>query len=182
MFLSLQEQEDLVNRYDKNIRYIVREFLSRNTRGAYGFDDYYQEAMLALLAYAKECDSLEQLASVFPKRNILNAMCRLKLEEQLLTVPIRTTDYSRFMASAWIPVEYNEENVGARCSCSIEQDLEKLELDLFKSKIRDVDRRILDSLLKGRTMKQAAMDVGLSYPQARRRISAVRRLYQMEVA
>ncbi len=102
MELSREREAELIERNMPKIYRAVDNFMARYTgaKGAWfaSYDDFVQEASIAFLNHIRKCDS-EDSIDKFPWYDAINAMSRLVLNNQPVSMGVRTSDFRKIIQS-----------------------------------------------------------------------------------
>ena len=176
MTLTPGQQEQLINQYDPLVRALVCRFKKRNGSMLFNKDDLYQEAMLVLFESIGKRSSLEGYRP--PVRDMINAMCRYTLGEQVVSVPKRTSDYSRRISTVARAVDLSLADDPAEILCdSLDNIVSAVHIEEFISILPSQDRQILRLKLKGLKNREVARRIGISDVKVNRRLRRLRQIY-----
>lgn len=181
MVLTQTQEEALVEKYDRLVWSIVHRFKRRNNTNRNNLEDLYQESMLVLIDSLRNCTSLEEYRP--PIRDMINAMCRYTLGEQVVVVPRRTSDYRKRMDTIPKAVDFSvldyEEDM--RVEFTVDSDA-KVAFNSFLSSLPDVDQQIINLKLDGKKNCVIAKMFGMSNAGVTRRLHAIREQYAVYAA
>lgn len=154
MEMSMEQEEKFLADYSKAVWRIVNAFKSGQQ------EDLYQEAMVTLLAHARQARSEEELKA-FPRMAIKNAICRYLMKQEVVSFPkTRTTDYAKVVKSTKrTPLE------SAYFLSSPETEdqwIFRIDLDTFLSALPERARDMFVSKVDGEKPTEIARRMGLT--------------------
>lgn len=181
MYLTHEQEEAIVKRFDHYVRFAVYRFKCRNNSRNDNAEDLYQEAMLVLTQSLRKAASMEEWRP--PMRDMVNAMCRYTLTEQVVSVPKRTSDYTGRINSVSSKVELDAADFEESGRVYTEdQVLFKASLGNFVASLLPEDRLILRLKLEGQSNRQIGMRFGLSDVKMTRRLKRLHEQYRLYAA
>lgn len=159
------DEQQLLEKYDKLVWWIVNAFL-RSYSGYFINDpeDMHQDALIALLQYIRKCENPEEeLEREFPFFQIKSALCMSVLRELPVSVPMRTTNFKRHVATfsdCTVDIESLKNLLSSRYTID---DLDSI-VDLHRliENSDDINRKIIAGRLEGKTTREIGSEIGLS--------------------
>lgn len=176
MQLTPEQKDALVRRYDKLVCSIVWRFKRRNNSQLDNWQDLYQEAMLVLFEHIARAETLDHFRA--PIRDMVNAMCRYTLSEQVVSVPRRTTDYSNRVNTVSKSVTIDTLDYEEIPRDNMEDILtEKAMISSFLASVSPQDRAIVRMRMRGIRNRDIGKRLGLSDVAMTRRLKRIRDAY-----
>jgi len=177
MYLTPEQEEALVKKYDKYVRYAVYRFKCRNNSRNSNTEDLYQEAMIVLTESFRKAESMESWR--MPARDMVNAMCRYTVGEQVVSLPKRTSDYTQRISTVSSKAQLEALDFDDSHLVDTEdQVLFRVSLADFMANLLPEDRLILRLKMSGESNRAIGMRFGLSDVKMTRRIKRLREWYQ----
>lgn len=184
MQLPPERESELVEQNMPKIYRAIDNFMSRCNRNSgvrLSYDDCVQEVALAFLKYIRRCDS-EGKMDIFPWHDAMNAMSRLVLQSQPLSVPLRTQTFNEIIHSLPQTVSYdvlvsNGVDVDGMSRHWVPDEETMLDFDSFMSSQDENLRRIASMRLRGMTYRDIAGQCGISKSLVERKIKTLRENY-----
>ena len=168
MELSREREAELLEQNKHNIKKSVNRFMSRRSRNPVikiEFSDFEQEVSIVFLNYIRKCKTDEDL-NKFPWRDAENAMARLVLASQHITVPSKSTSvFNKLIKKIPETVPYElltDDGIGVDgLSVKWVSDAEaEVDLEAFLSTRSDSMRRIIHYYLHGMRVNDIAECIG----------------------
>lgn len=177
MYLTTEQEEAIVKKYTRLVWSVVHRFKKRNSSYLSNQEDLYQEAMLVLIRHIRKSESLEGYQP--PIRDMINAMCIHTLGEQVVSVPKRTSDYTKRINSISKAVDYSllDSNEDEKRD-STEEAICSAIFHTFLSSLSDLDKQIVQMKLSGFRNTEVARRCGLSDVNVTRRLKRLRGQYE----
>lgn len=177
MTLTMEQKEDLLFQYDQLIWKVVHHFKRRFSHLSSNTQDLHQEAIVAFLTYVEKHGAPDGMF-IFPFRDILNALCRYTLTEQVVSSPKRTTDYTRRISSSPSAADYDVLDLEASARKMNTDDMvNKVYFDQFVQAQSLMDQQIIRMKLDGSRNRDVARALGLPDCNITRRLSRMKKAY-----
>ena len=181
MVLSKVQEEALVKKYDRLVWYIVHRFKRRNNSKLANEEDLYQECMLVLIQHLRSTESLENYNP--PIRDMINAMCRYTLGEQVVFVPKRTSDYTDRINTVYKAVDYSFVDLDEdKRENTTENVVMHMFFRDFISSLSGQDLEIVRLKLDGYRNREVAQKLGISDVNVTRKLKRIRVQYDLYAA
>ena len=179
MVFTHQQEEELLRQYNKLIWRTVHRFQRRasyNTSN--NADDLYQEAAIVFVLHLRKAKDMDEVQNHIPIRDMINAMSRFVLRDQVISYPKRTTEFRHTMQSMPRRSEYTDVDLDSNSwVTSIDDTLEKIAMDEFLASLSPVDRSILSMKCRGMDNRAIGKLVGENDLQIHRHIKRLRKQY-----
>lgn len=168
MQLSPERENQLIEQNMPLIRKVVDKFMARRSRNApvkIERVDFIQEVSIVFLNYIRKCETEEDMAR-FPWKDSENAMARLVLSSQHITVPSNSTRlFSKLIGELPETVSYElltEDGIGVDgMSMKWVSDAEtEVDLEAFLNTRSESMRRIVNMYMHGVSMSDIADELG----------------------
>lgn len=196
MLLTSLQEESLIRKYYGLLFSIASRFYYKTSvTHKFDLEDYVQECVMVFLGHIRSVDSEEKVLPL-PTRNMLHAMCVLALGEFPVTVPKRTTDFSRMLSTFRNEVSIDklmeskaepadeapdtEWDIGDTASSDYADVDEMLSYEAFANRLKPEDRDILNAMTNSATMKEVAELFHMDKSTLSRKISRLRKKYLSE--
>lgn len=177
MVLSMQEEERIIEKYDKVIWSTVHRFKRRMTIQHDNKDDLHQEAVMVMLKHIRTCNTQDEISKI-PIRDMINAMCRHVLGEQVVSVPKRTTTFSKTISTVAKASDYSELTIDDKyCDMSIDDVMTKVIFDAFCCHLSDAERRIVDLKMNGYSNREISRMIGVTDVYITRALKKIKTIY-----
>ena len=177
MVLSRQDEERIIENYDKVIWSTVHRFKRRLPTQYDNKDDLHQEAVMVLLKHIRSCNTQDEISKL-PIRDMINAMCRHVLGEQVVSIPKRTTTFSKTISTVATASDYTELDVDDRyCDMSIDDVMTKVIFDSFRCQLDDAERHIVDLKMNGYTNREISRMLGVTDVYITRALKKIKAVY-----
>lgn len=178
MKFSPQEEENLILQYNKLIWRTVHRFQRRMSSLIYNKEDLYQEAVMVFVRHLREAPDMDKVQNGIPIREMINAMTRYALQDQVVTYPIRTSSFRQIMASCPKRTEYSDVDRDDALRSYTEDDvLTNVDAQAFFASLSPIDRRILRMKAQGIDNRAIGKTVGETDVQICRHIQRLRKKY-----
>lgn len=182
MKLTSYQEEQLIQQYDRLLWSVVHRFKRRNHGGYDNKEDLHSECTLVFLRHIRSCETMEEVRKV-PIRDMINAMCRFVLEEQALTYPQRTTNFSHVIKNAAHKTDYTAvDRDEDRRSDPMNDTLDEIAFSNFYHGLSAEDRIIVKMKLDGKRNCDVAHDLGVTDVIITRALKRLRRIYTVQAA
>lgn len=183
MKLTPIEEERLIKQYNNLVWRTVRRFKRRMTHKIYNEEDLYQEAMLVFVNHIRKAETMDELHHKIPIRDMINAMCRLALRDQIVSFPERTSSFSDFMSKLPDRAEYTDidMNESMRDHSVANADARMLVKEFFES-LPKQDRELIAMKYHGMTNREISARIGSTDLRVCRQFKRLRSLYEAFVA
>ena len=184
MQLSPEREAELVEQNMPKIYRAVDNFMARYTgRGVRhaSYDDCVQEVSIAFLKHIRGCETEEEI-NRFPWYSATQAMSRLVLRCQPLSVPERTSNFTHMIHSLPFTVSYDVlaangiEIDGMSKHWVPDKDIE-MDFNAFMSLQDEVMQRIASMRLYGMTMREIAGQFGVCFQNIDKKLGKLRGEY-----
>ena len=104
MYLTPEQEEFYVRKYDRLVWSVVHHFRNRNAfQDSDNRDDLYQECMYVLVLSLRKAPTMEGYRP--PILDMINAMCRFTLLQLAASYPKRTSDYKKRISETRCPMD-----------------------------------------------------------------------------
>ena len=185
MLLTPQQEESMIREYYGLLFSIANKFFSRNSAARkLDLEDYVQECVVVFLGHIRSVDSKEKVLPL-PMRSMHHAMCLLILGELPVTVPGKTTDFSKMVsifknAGSVDEMMENGWDPGGAVSLDYAAVDEMLSYEAFLNRQKPEDREILNAMAVSATMKEVAELLHMDKSTVSRKIRCLREKYLSE--
>ena len=184
MQLSREREAELIEQNMPKIYRAVDNFMARYTgksaRQA-SYDDCVQEVAIAFLKYIRNCDTEEKI-NKFPWYDATNAMSRLVLQNQSVSVPLRTSSFTKITNSIPATVSYD-----VLVSSGIEIDgmskhwvpdkETEIDFNLFMSTQNESTQRIASMRMYGMNIREIAGQFGVCFQAIDKKLKKLKEEY-----
>lgn len=182
MVLSQQEETRLIEKYDKLVWNTVHKFKRRMASSHDNKDDLYQEAVMVLLNHIRSSKTEEELCRI-PIRDMINAMCRYVMGEQVVTIPKRTCAFKASIENVAKAADYTELDQDDRYRDStIDEAMDVMVFNDFIKSLNQMERRIVEMKQNGLTNREVSVAIGVTDVVISRAIKRIKKAYVMSVA
>ena len=182
MKLTSQQEEQLMQQYDRLLWSVVHRFKRKMHSGYNNKEDLHSECAMVFLNHIRSCETMDDIQKV-PILNMINAMCRFVLGEQALSYPRRTSNFRQVMETVASKVDYAE--VDRDENKRYEPINDALDVVAFKDffvGLSPVDQKIITMKLEGRKNREIARDLGVTDVMMTRAIQRLRKFYGLRAA
>ena len=182
MELTSHQEEQLMQQYDRLLWSVVHRFKRKMRGGFNNEEDLHSECALVLLRHIRSCSSMEELRKI-PILNMVNAMCKYVLGEQVLSYPRRTSNFREIMDTVNSKADYTEVDKDETQRYEPMNDaLDEIAFRDFFFSLPPIDRKIIVMKLKRCTNREIARDLGVSDVAMTRAIQKLRKFYNVSAA
>lgn len=177
MLFTETQEEQLIHQYDKLIWSVVHRFKRRMGGYHNNLEDLYQEAVLVFIQHIRSCKTEEEIKCV-PIRDMVNAMCRFVLGEQVVSVPKRTTSFSQVIGSVSTKVDYTEIDLDeTKRDLSMDNVVQQMDFTHFISSLPPSDRRVVLMKANGYRNREIAQRLGVTDVVVTRTLKKIKNQY-----
>lgn len=184
MILTKQQEEQYVEQYKSVIWSTVNKFKRRTTAQRDNKDDLFQESVIVFIKHIRNCETEEEIGQNIPIRDMINAMCRFNLGEQVLSYPKRTTYYrAKGTEEVVHAVDYTEIDHDDRyLEMTIDQAIENMTMKSFLNSLNEQERKIAEYKGRGFKNREIAKLMGVTDVYISRTLTRMREKYQSYVS
>lgn len=184
MVLSSERESELIEENMPKIYRSIDNFMARCPRDSgvrISYDDCVQEVSIAFLNYIRRCESEDQLR-IFPWYDAMQAMSRLILQCQPLSVPLRTSSFKKIINSIPLTVSYdvlmtNGIEVDGMSKHWVQDKDTEMDFNDFMSSQDESIQRIASMRLHGMTMREIAGQFGVCFQAIDKKLKNLREKY-----
>ena len=184
MVLSSERESELIEENMPKIYRSIDNFMARCPRDSgvqISYDDCVQEVSIAFLNYIRRCESEDQLR-IFPWYDAMQAMSRLILQSQPLSVPLRTSSFKKIINSIPLTVSYdvlmtNGIEVDGMSKHWVPDKDTEMDFNDFMSSQDESIQRIASMRLHGMTMREIAGQFGVCFQAIDKKLKNLREKY-----
>lgn len=184
MKLTQVQEEALIQKYDRYIWSMVHRFTRRKTRGnefRNNKEDLYQECVIVFLTHIRSCKTVEEINKV-PSREMLHAMCKFALMNNVVTYPQRTSNFRYVMDHVARKVEYDEVDLDENQRSKLLDDtLDIISFKEFYSKLSPNEQKAVVMKLRGHSSREIANTLGLTDVSVCRMLKRMHNAYHAQV-
>lgn len=168
MDMTKEKENQLVQSYDQLIWWIVHRYKGKMSTCRDNVNDLYQECAIVLINHFRKA-STEEEARRIPIRDMVNAMCRFNLGEQVVSVPKRTSDFTKKVHSMKATTPWEGLARNTKLSSSPMEDVDgKIMFDSFIGTLPTTDKRIIGYKMNGYSNRETARELGMTDVQITR--------------
>lgn len=184
MVLTTEQETYYLKKYEALIWSTVNGFKRRTTAQRDNKDDLFQEASIVFIKYLRSCESENDIGSNIPIRDMINAMCRVNLCEQVLSYPKRTTYYrAKGTEDIVHAVDYSDLDRDERyLDMTIDQSIENMTIQSFVSSLSDDEKEIVALKGMGYKNREIARQLGISDVNVTRSLNRMKNQYKKFVS
>ena len=184
MVLSSERESELIEENMPKIYRSIDNFMARCPKDSgvqISYDDCVQEVSIAFLNYIRRCESEDQLR-IFPWYDAMQAMSRLILQSQPLSVPLRTSSFKKIINSIPLTVSYdvlmtNGIEVDGMSKHWVPDKDTEMDFNDFMSSQDESIQRIASMRLHGMTMREIAGQFGVCFQAIDKKLKNLREKY-----
>lgn len=180
MKLTMKQEEELLQHYDKLLWSVVHRFRRKHYQGYNNREDLHSECVLVFLNHVRSCENWDEITKV-PILDMVHAMCLHVLGEQALTYPKRTAIFRQVMDEAKSAAP-NTENEREDSYEPCNDALDIIAFRDFYAKLPVDDKKIVVMKLRGCKNRQIAAKLEVSDVRVTRMIQKLHRFYQASAA
>lgn len=183
MNLTKQQEEQLFQQYEKAIWRVVHHFQWRMSKLRCNRDDLFQESALVFLDFVRKAENEDSLKTNFPFRDMVNAMCRYALGDQLLSYPKRTTDFTKIITSTPEKHQYEDVDLDETMRAqTAETIVDLMTIRDFLATLSEEDREIVTLKAKGLRNRDVGKRLHYTDVQMTRKMKSIKEQYLAYVA
>ena len=172
MELSPDQERDIIQQFDKKLRAIARSFCRGKSASE---EDCLQELYIVFLKHIRQAKTLEEIAYL-PMMDLKNAMCKQVLRGLPVSVPLRTADFEKRIAT--IRAAGSAEDVSISWTdAGYPEAEERISFELLLRNLSEKDRATIGAMLTAGTMAGAARALGLSKATISRHLQRIKGIY-----
>lgn len=180
MKLTKQQEEQLLIRFDKALWKIVYDFKRKTNEKFYNADDLHSECVIVFIKYIRSCSSMSDIERV-PVRDMVNAMCRALLDEQILSYPKRTTNFSKVIKN--LPRRKNVDDLCESVQMTTDpwdEVIENLAFQSFRDQLQGREKQIINLRMEGLNNREIAAMLGTNAPMITRTLQRLSKTYKAQ--
>lgn len=185
MQLTKEQEQEIVSSYYGLLYTIAKRFYSKAAEARkLDLEDYVQECLIVFLRHIRAVVDESQIFPL-PSREMRHAMCVLALGELPVSVPDRTTDFSKLVSQYQSGDSLDELaelgwDPGGSVASEYSEVDERLSYEAFFAKQSPKDQQLLVAMTKHRTAKEAAAELGVNASTVCRRVAQLKSKYLLE--
>ena len=180
MYLTPQQEEQLIDHYTPFVHSVVYHFKARTMWKLDNYEDLFQECMIVLSESIRMAPSMTGYRP--PVRDMINAMCRYTLIEQTLSYPKGTSRYGKFVKTGAHKTTLKSVENAVFNEQSIQNGEDRIFYQDFLNTLTPEERMLVHLKLHGGTNRYAAQVSGLPEMTVSRRIKRVYEKYKKFIA
>lgn len=182
MVLTAYQEEQLIQQYDRLLWSVVHRFKRRKRDGYQNKEDLHSECVLVFLKHIRSCETMDDVQKV-PIRDMINAMCKYVLGEQVVSYPRRTSNFRHVMENVVGKADLSEIDKSENNHYDpIGDALDMVAFRDFFFGLPPVDQDIIIAKLKGRKNREIARDLDVTDVVMTRAIQKLRKFYLLRAA
>ena len=189
MQLSRKQENEIVDQFRDLLRSISNRFYyvyNRRENRRFDMDDCFQEILIVFLKHLRRIESMENIYPL-PFRDFKNAVCALVLRGLSVSVPRRTTDFTKLTNRVQDAGSVDEmldsgSDFDGGFDMGYAEVEEKMAIESFMSHLSPEERDFLAICASCNTSAEAADVLGVHRSTVGRRLDALKGKYLAECA
>ena len=183
MKLTSEQEAQLIERYDSYLWKIIHRFKGRDKkngfhRGGYqNLEDLHSECVLVFLNHIRSSETIEDFKKL-PSFELLQAMCKYVLGEQVVSYPRRTSNFSSVMET--VPCKVDDELLKKEATMVCDPFADVLDRIAFEEYFQSLSKEKQDVMtmkLKGFQNREIARKLNVSDSTVSRIMKALQQSY-----
>lgn len=181
--LTPMEEEKILSDYSEIAWKMVHRFSDGKGSSIFSQEDLHQECMLVLIQHMYKCETKEDLKRFHPV-NLVNAMTRFVLKNQIIRLDHNRTDQSRQILNSCPQKAPLEDAATVAAKDDIDQLIEGIAFEQFLNSkmVRPFERTALLKMKDGYQFVEIAEETGKKYQVVQYAIKSARNKYAKFIA